>query len=141
MNYLKYFLAGFFSTLVIHQGLLHLLHLCNIVPAMAFSMKPTWPLGVPAVISLAFFGGLWGIAEWKFLSVTPEDHFWLKSFCFGAVMPTLIAIGIVFPLKGIEVSASKILLGLILNGCWGLGVGAVMFVSDKYPLIKKEWPA
>lgn len=138
MNLIKYFLAGFLSTLIFHQGLLYLLHLAQIAPVAAYSMKPTPPMGVPSVISLAFFGGLWGIALGKLLSVTTDHRYWLKSFAFGAFMPTLFAIGVVFPIKGIEITPIRILLGLILNGAWGLGTSGMLFLTAKYPVIKKE---
>ena len=64
MRWLKAFLAGFFSTLVFHQGLLAILHATGASPRAAYSMERTAPLGVPAVFSLAFWGGVWGIALW-----------------------------------------------------------------------------
>lgn len=123
MKYFKAFLAGFLGTLIFHQGLLLLLNAAGLVPIAPFSLKPTAPLGVPSVLSLAFFGGLWGILLWKYISKDQGRKFWLKSFLFGAIAPTLVAALVVFPLKGIELSLSKALVGIILNGAWGLGSG------------------
>lgn len=138
MKNTHYFIAGFLSTLIIHQGLLHLLYVSGVVPAPAWSFKSTEPFGIPSVLSLALFGGLWGIAQGWLLSLTTEDHFWLKSFFFGALMPTMIAVAVVFPLKGIEVTISRVFLGMMLNGSWGLGTSAYIFIREKYPLIRKD---
>ena len=64
-TYFKSFVAGFIATLVFHQGLIGLLHLMGVVPFSPFNMTATQPLGVPSVVSLAFFGVLWGILVWK----------------------------------------------------------------------------
>lgn len=138
MNAFKNFLAGFFSTLLFHQGLLYLFFLSGIVPIKPFSFAPTAPLGIPTVISLAFFGGLWGIPLGEMLKLTPNNHFWMKSFFFGALLPTIVAISVVFPLKGIEFSFSRLIVAFLLNGAWGLGTALFIFIRQKYPLIHKE---
>lgn len=138
MNASKNFLFGFISTLLFHQGLLYLFFLSGISPVKPFNFAPTAPFSIPAVLSLAFFGGLWGIALGQLLSLTNEDHFWMKSFSFGALLPTIVAIAIVFPLKGVEFSFSRLLLAFILNGVWGLGTALFIFIKRKYPLIHKE---
>ena len=61
MTYLKAFIAGFASTLVFHQGLLWLLYTAGFSPRAPWNMAPVPPLNAPAVISLAFWGGVWGI--------------------------------------------------------------------------------
>lgn len=85
------------------------------------------PLHVPAVISLAFWGGLWGIV---FVLAEPwiarcPGGYWVGAIVFGAVFPTLVAWFIVFPLKGIPVAGGfhfpGLLVGPIINGLWGLG--------------------
>src|SRR4051794_41886064 len=55
------FVAGFLAILIFHQIALLLLHLAGLVPATPWNMAPVPPLGVPAVISAAFWGGLWGV--------------------------------------------------------------------------------
>jgi hypothetical protein len=64
---LKAFFAGFLSTLVFHQGALTLFWLSGAFPRAPFDMSPVPPIGVPAVMSLAFWGGVWGIAIWPLL--------------------------------------------------------------------------
>jgi hypothetical protein len=54
MRTLFNFIAGFLATLIFHQLALALLWWLGIAPFAPFSMAATRPLGVPAVISLAF---------------------------------------------------------------------------------------
>ena len=61
MIYMKAFIAGFASTLVFHQGVLWLLYAGGFSPRAPWNMAPVPPLNVPAVVSLAFWGGVWGI--------------------------------------------------------------------------------
>ena len=57
---LKAFAAGFLATLLFHQGLVAILHAAGACPRKAYDLSPTKPLGIPFVLSLAFWGGLWG---------------------------------------------------------------------------------
>lgn len=126
MKYLncgKAFLGGFFATLVFHQGLYAAFYALGILPNPPFNLAPTQPFGVPAVFSLAFFGGLWGVALWPALRLSEGRKFWLKAIVLGAVGPTLVAFAIVFPLKGMAFNPLLIPFGLLLNGAWGLGLG------------------
>ena len=77
---------------------------------------------IPAVFSLAFFGGLWGIVLWAILGRFGGFKFWMGNVIVGAIGPTAVAMLVVFPLKGIAVTAQTWVGGLILNGFWGLGV-------------------
>ncbi len=126
MVWFKAFASGFFATLVFHQGLFALFWLGGIVPAAPFNLSPVPPLGVPQVVSLAFFGGLWGVLLWLILGRLAGVKFWLGHVIVGAVGPTAVAMLVVFPLKGIDVSAQTWVGGLLLNGFWGLGVAVFM---------------
>jgi len=130
MTYLKAFVAGFLSTLVFHQGLLYVLWLAGGSPRVPYEMTPVPPLGVPAVLSLAFWGGLWGIVIWPLLRTSTEKSYWARALILGAVQPTLVALFVVMPLKGRGVAGGwdpNLITGaLILNGAWGLGVALLM---------------
>jgi hypothetical protein len=117
------FVAGFLSTLLFHQGLLALFFIAGLVPAAPYSMAPTEPLGVPQVFSLAFWGGVWGILLWLAIRNRRGLKYWALAVVLGAIGPTAVAMGIVFPLKGIPVDGMTVVGGLILNGFWGLGTG------------------
>ncbi len=120
------FLAGFIATLLFHQGLLQLLHMAGKVPMAAWNMDPAPPLGVPKVISLAFWGGLWGIALWALIGKRTGARYWLLALALGAVLPSLVAWFVVFPIKGIALNGTLIGGALLLNGAWGLGVALCM---------------
>lgn len=126
MSWIKAFISGFLATLVFHQGLLGLFYLAGIVPVAPFNLAPVPPLGVPAVLSLAFFGGLWGMVLWALLGRLGTLAFWCLMVVLGAIGPTAVAMLVVFPLKGMAVSAQTWIGGLILNGFWGLGVAVFL---------------
>lgn len=129
-NMLRAFAGGFVATLVFHQGVLALLHMADPNVPAAFNMTATMPLGVPAVISLAFWGGVWGPPIWLLISNATAAAYWIKAAVFGALGPSLVALAVVFPLKGMAFMAGwdpKIIVGaLILNAAWGIGLALLM---------------
>lgn len=130
MTHVRAFLAGFLATLVFHQGLLALLHAAGKTTRKAFDFHPVGPLHVPAVVSLAFWGGVWGIALWLMIGPLHGAAHWLTALLVGAVAPSLVAFFVVFPLKGLPVGGGwkpDLIVGaLILNGAWGIGVALFM---------------
>jgi hypothetical protein len=129
-TWFRAFIAGFVSTLVFHQGLLQLLHLGGIVPRAAWNMTAVPPLGIPSVLSLAFWGGLWGCLLWLLIARSKGAQRWLWAVVWGAVLPSAVALFIVFPLKGMPMAGGwdpKLIVGaLLLNGAWGFGVALLM---------------
>lgn len=125
MRYLLAFLAAFLATLVFHQGLLGLLHMAGASPRAPFSTTPTGPLHVPQWLSLAFWGGVWGIPLLLAIGRLNGASYWLAAIVFGALLPSIIALFLVMPLKGMPVAGGwdrKLIIGaLLLNGAWGLG--------------------
>src|SRR5206468_4975920 len=124
--HVRAFIAGFASTLVFHQGVLTLFWLSGVFPRAPYDMAPAPPLGVPAVISLACWGGVWGMAIWPLLRNGAGRTYWFRALLIGAVLPSAVALFIVFPLKAMPVAGGWdpriIIRALILNGAWGLGV-------------------
>ena len=125
MTWLSAFAAGFLGTLVFHQGLLGLLYLGGVRPRAPFPMAPTEPLGIPQVVSLAFWGGVWAMALMPLLRRWTGGT-WLTAWTVaGSLGPTAVALFVVFPLKGLGVAGGwdpKIIVGgLLLNAAWGLG--------------------
>ncbi len=130
MNYVKAFIAGFLSTLIFHQGVLGLFYLLGMVPRAPFAMAPVPPFGIPSVISLAFWGGLWGLLLWRLIANARRSAYWWRALLIGAIGPSAVALLLVFPLKGMPIAGGgdvKLIVGaLILNGAWGLGVALLM---------------
>jgi hypothetical protein len=132
MRLLLGFVAGFVAVLIFHQLGLGLLHLIGMTPGVPYNFKGLPPLGVPSVISLAFWGGVWGIV---FVLVEPwfarcPGGYWVGAIIFGAVFPTLVGWFIITPLKGGSVAAifssPRLLVGPIVNGLWGLGTAVFL---------------
>lgn len=130
MQFLKSFAAGFASTLAFHQGLLWLLHRLGSSPRAPWNFAPVPPLGVPAVISLACFGGLWAIALAWLLQEARGSRYWLLWTLLGALGPSVVAWMLVMPAKGMAMAAggdSKIMIGaLLLNAAWGAGCALLL---------------
>jgi len=131
MVWLKAFVSGFLATLIFHQGLFALFYAVGMVPAAPFNMAPVPPMGVPAVLSLAFFGGLWGVVLWAILGRLVGVSYWLGHVIVGAIGPTAVAMLVVFPAKDLAVSAQTWVGGLIINGFWGFGVALIMFLLQR----------
>jgi hypothetical protein len=127
---LRAFIAGFISTLVFHQGLLAILHAAGASPRAAFNMEAVPPLGIPQVVSLAFWGGIWAIAMAYALKDFGGGSYWLWWTVIGALAPSIVALFIVFPLKGMPMAGGwdpKIIIGaLLLNGAWGFGSALIL---------------
>jgi hypothetical protein len=133
----RWLVAGFFSgalaVLIFHQGAAALLHAMALTPRAPYSFARTAPLGVPLLWSLAFWGGVWGIALAAALAKVRGTRFIVAAAIFGAVLPTLVAWLVVAPLKGQPIAAGlapmAMLIGPIVNAAWGLGtgIGLVLF--------------
>jgi hypothetical protein len=132
-NYMRAFFAGFLSTLIFHQGLFAIFYLLSVIPKAPYNLEPTQPFGVPSVISLAFFGGLWGVLIWKFIAQLPRNSQIQRAIIYGAIGPTLIALVVVMPIKGVVFNPILIPFGLLLNGAWGLGLWIFMIYPKLNP--------
>lgn len=129
MNYIRAFAAGFVATLTFHQAVIWVFQVLGL-PVHAWAMNPVPPLGVPAVISLAFWGGVWGIPIWYLMRHATGSAYWVRAVVFGALGPTAGFLFVVLPLKGAAIAGGwdpKLIVGgLIVNGVWGLGLGVFL---------------
>src|SRR6266699_2492788 len=81
------FVAAFLATLTFHQIGLEILHLTGVTPNSPYNTASVPPFGLPQVISLAFWGGVWGII---FVLVEPwlarsPGGYWVAAIIFGAI--------------------------------------------------------
>ncbi len=129
------FVAGFVATLVFHQVALALLHAAHVVPNPAWSLRPVPPFGVPSVISLSFWGGVWGAIMIPIIDRRRGGAYYLFAILFGAIAPTLVAWFVVAPLKHQPVAGgwkpARMMIGLIVNGAWGLGTALFYRLLEK----------
>jgi hypothetical protein len=125
-RFLIAFLSGAISVLLFHQGVLTILSAVGFTTASPFPTKPTHPLGLPQIWSLAFWGGIWGIVFAVVDRWFPKKAgYWISALLFGAIGPSVVAWLIVLPLKGLPAGGgwhpAGMAVGLMVNGAWGLG--------------------
>jgi hypothetical protein len=119
------FVAGGLAVPVFHQILLWILHAAGIVPNAPFNMAPTKPLGIPEIVSISFWGGVWGVV---FALTLPRwfsgTAYWIAAPVAGGVALTLVFMLVVWPLKfgGLPPDPlGHFIVGLLLNAAWGIG--------------------
>ena len=127
MKWLRWFIAGALAVPLFHQVILVVLNVLGWIDRPAFGMAPTAPLGVPQLISLAFWGGVWGVLLGILLERVNTAREWLLALVFGAIAPTLVAGLLIAPLKGAAISRDghMIITGLLINAAWGLGTALI----------------
>ncbi|MGA3115201.1 MAG: hypothetical protein ABSF90_12320 [Syntrophobacteraceae bacterium] len=127
------FTAGFLATLIFHQLSVWVLWIVGVAPFAPFLMAVTKPFGLPAVISLAVWGGIWGILFALIDRRFPAGAgYWVVAFLFGAIFPSLVALLVVLPLKGRPLGGGwhppLLLTAFLINGAWGVGTGLILGV-------------
>jgi hypothetical protein len=136
------FIAGALSFLVFHQGAIALLHAMNVVPRAPYSMAATQPFGVPQMWSLAFWSGLWGLVLAALFLRMRGARLMLAALAFGAVLPTLVGWFVIAPLRGQPVAngfvLSRMWIGPLVNGIWGLGTGIVLALLDSRKSLRRS---
>ncbi len=129
------FVAGFVATLVFHQLVLALLWATHLAPNFPWSMKPVPPFGVPSVISLSFWGGVWGAIMIPIIDRKRGGAYYALAIVFGAILPTLVAWFVVAPLKHQPVASGwnprRMMIGPLINGVWGLGTALLYRLLEK----------
>ena len=135
MQYVKAFIGGFVATLIFHQGLYTLIYLADPTGlSVPFNMAATSPLGIPSVLSLAFWGGVWGIPIWWLIRNAASAQYWIRAAVLGAIGPSALALLVIFPMKGLEVNAKIVVGALILNAAWGIGLALFMRLAKAKPM-------
>lgn len=128
------FIAASLAVLTFQSGAIAALHAAGApVPSPPWSMAPVPPLGVPRILSSAFWGGLWGGA-YALLEprLTARLGWWRGGLAFG-VMPLMALWFVVLPLKGLPlgggVALSEILVAVVLHAVFGLATAAIFRVG------------
>src|SRR5215468_663837 len=130
------FIAGALGVLTFHQGVILAMYLLGLLPSPPYAMRATAPLGVPQVLSSAFWGGLWGIAlVWCMTALRGANRLWV-ALLFGGILPTLVGILVVTPLRGGDplerLQIAGLLRGFVINGAWGLGTAIVYRLATRW---------
>jgi hypothetical protein len=129
------FIAGALAVPIFHQVLLWILYTAQVVPFAPFSMAPTKPFGVPDVISISFWGGVWGVV---FQLTLPRWFsgavYWIASAIIGGVALTLVFMFVVWPIKigGLPPDmAGLFVIGFLLNAAWGIGWALLLALFER----------
>lgn len=134
------FIAGTLAVLVFHQSALGLLHLVGLTTRTPFVLGAVPPLGVPQLLSLMFWGGVWGLVLLALLRPLGDARCWLRGLVLGALGPTLVSWFVVAPLKGLPLAGgwqpAAMATGLIVNAAWGLGLVALLRLAQRAGLMR-----
>jgi hypothetical protein len=127
MKWLFWFLAGALAVPLAHHPVMAAFYAAGIAPYRPYSFQPTQPLGVPQVISLSFWGGVWGLVLGLVLSqIQTPSLWWIAALVFGALAPTIVA-GIILRIKGspIKPTPALVICGFVVNAAWGIGAAVI----------------
>lgn len=128
------FVAGFLAVPLGHQVMAFIHFLLGWRPAMPWDFGPNEraafkAFGLPSVINLSFWGGVWGVL-WALI----ERHaprglaYWIVAILFGGVCATAFSAYGVPTIKGQPMGAMS-WIGFELNGAWGL---VMAFFFDQF---------
>jgi hypothetical protein len=122
------FVAAAISVLIFHQGMWALLYAAGSMPRPPYPTNPIPPFGVPLIVDLCFWGGLYGVV-FGLLRPRFTAPLWLCGLIMG-IIAALVGMFIVAPIKGLPIAngwvISAIVRSLLINGAWGLGVGLIL---------------
>jgi hypothetical protein len=121
------FIAGFVGVLVFHQLGFYVSNEVGLTRANIYNMAPVAPLGVPAILSAAFWAGLWGIVAAFAVPRLPTPlNGALGWILFAGIVVTLANWFIVLPIKGAPVGGGFRMPGVIVAplvyAFWGFGM-------------------
>jgi hypothetical protein len=124
------FVAAVLSVLIFHQGMWALLYALGMMPRAPYPMAPLVPpFGIPIIVNLCFWGGVYGAVFGLALPSLPRAPMWLLGLCLG-LLAALVSWFVVAPLKGLPMAAgfdpARMLVSVLINGFWGIGVGVIL---------------
>lgn len=135
------FICGALAVIVFHQGTIYVLHhqfpLIKAITGAAdafrpathgFNIRPVPPLGVPQVLSLAFWGGVWGIVLAGLIRWARIPDL-MGGFLMGLIA-MLVGLTIVAQMKGLPMwgggNSINLWRGVLVNGAWGWGTALLL---------------
>ena len=119
------FVAGALAVPVFQEGLLLMYYFGRMVPFAPFNFAPLPPFGIPGLLVVSFWGGVWGVI---FQLTLPRwfsgAAYWIAALVAGGVALTLVFMLVVWPLRfgSLPPSMAELfVIGFILNAAWGIG--------------------
>ena len=125
------FACAALSVLTFHQGMLGLLHVLAIpgleIAATPWRIIPVPPFGVPLILNLCFWGGLYGVL-FGILAPSMTWPNWLNGLLVG-LLAMLVSYFVVAPIKGNPIGGGWVInnwiRGILINGSFGVGIGLI----------------
>ena len=137
------FAAAAISVVVFHQGMIAVLNTVHLpgleMERMPWMMDPVGRFGVPRLLDLCFWGGMYGVlfglvAPWLW------RPFVISGVLFG-VLAVLIGFFVVAPLKGLTVGGGYEVTtwarAMVINISWGIGLGIIFPLLSPTPELRK----
>lgn len=135
------FIAAVLAVLTFHQGMIQLLASLGLGQGAWFNTSPVPPFGVPRIVSLCFWGGLYG-AVFGLMARRFTLPLWVCGLILG-VIASLVGMFLVAWIRGAPIAnnwmAGPIVRSLVINGAWGIGTG--LFLSLLLPRAARRRPA
>ena len=122
------FIAAALSVLTFHQAAWGVLHLLGGFGMPApYPTNPIPPFGVPAILNLCFWGGLYGVV-FGLLAPRLPGPLWPWGLALG-VLAALVGLFVVAAIKGQPIAGgwepARWVRSLVINGSWGIGVAII----------------
>lgn len=121
------FIAGALSVVIFHQLGFWISNELGYTRTGLYNMRPVPPWGVPAIVSSAFWGGLWGIVAAFVVPRLPGALSGVLGWIlFAAIIVSLVNWFVVLPIKGLPMGGGFRMPGLVVvplvYALWGFGM-------------------
>ncbi|HEY4250255.1 MAG TPA: hypothetical protein VGM87_03600 [Roseomonas sp.] len=123
------FAAGLLAVPTFHQLTVWGLYNAGLVMNRPFSFRPEPPFDVPRLLSISFWGGVWGVLVVLILLARPRLPTVMTAVAVGVLGAATISMTLAPALRG---HAMPILdperwwRPVLINGMWGLGTGLIL---------------
>lgn len=130
------FIAGAASVLIFHQLGFLIANELGLLKVQLYNMRPVPPLGVPTIISSAFWGGLWGIIGAYVVPRLPSAVDGpLGWILFAGIFVTLVNWFVVLPIKGAPIGGGfrmpNVFVVPLVYAFWGFGMWVMAGVTRR----------
>lgn len=130
------FIAGSVSVLVFHQFGFFIANELGLLKVQLYNMRPVPPLGVPTIVSLAFWGGVSGIVGSFIVPRLPAAVDGpLGWILFAGIVVTLVNWFVVLPIKGQPIGGGFRMPGMVVvplvYAFWGVGMWLIFGLTRR----------